>query len=110
MNLWAAYNKERRGTETIETSEGFVSYSISNPDIIYLEDLYITPECRKSGASHRMADRVVSIGRSKGCKFLLSSVDLKSKGVTASLRATLSYPGIEFDSIQGSGMFFKKAI
>jgi GNAT superfamily N-acetyltransferase len=108
MSLWADYIREREGKEIIETDEGFVTYEISG-ESLYLVDMYVRPELRKTGVAKAFAEEITRIAKKQGCKRLLTTVATNAAGVTISLKVILSY-GFEFMQVAPGLLWFKKEI
>lgn len=109
MSLFADYKKEREGKNTLELEGGFATWFQVNEETVYLEDLYVVPEKRRSKLGTLITDLVVDEGRKLGCKFLLGSIDTRGKGVTQNMKALLAY-GMEFKGVEGSMLYFAKEI
>lgn len=90
MSLWADYKKEREGKHVIENEVGFFIYSISNTDL-YIEDIFISKEYRRSGAASALADMAYEIGKKKGCKRLLGTIVPHTNGSSDSMIFQLKY-------------------
>ena len=108
MSLWSEYKKEISAVQFLEYEHGFISYSISN-DYVYIEDIFVIPEKRRSNLAKEMADFVVQIGKSKGCTKLFGSIETKIKDPHRSLQVLLSY-GMKLHSAVGSIVYFVKEI
>lgn len=106
MSVYAEYLKEREGKEVVENDNGFLSYRIFN-DYVYIVDIYVVPEKRKTGLAKFWADQVCEIAKAKGAKTLVGSVDVRANGATESLKVLLAY-GMRVDSIDGQMIYFKK--
>ncbi len=77
MNLYAEYLKERENKELLEKEFGFCVYEILG-QYMYLSDVYVTKDNRKKGLCKKLVDEVVSIGKEKNCKYILTSFCLKA--------------------------------
>lgn len=110
MSMWGDYIKEHRGDEIIENEQGFASYRrLPDRKAIYIVDIYIKPEFRKTKAASAIADEVVGIAIKEGCTQLLGSVVPFGKNATASLKVLLAY-GFELESATADLIVFKKDI
>lgn len=109
MSLYAQYIKENRNDECIESDKGFCTYRYLNADQVYIVDIYVLPEHRKSKEASNLADLVTIEAKSKGCKVLLGSVVPSAKNSTASLKVLLGY-GMSLDSASNDFIVFKKDI
>jgi len=69
---------------------GFATYHLS-PGECYIEDIYILPAKRKSGAGSRIADEIVKIAKMARCPMLTGSVSKDANGQEISRAALLGY-------------------
>lgn len=106
-SLFAKYTKES-GKEIIENEKGFVTYYFI-PDGCYIEDVYIEPKYRLSGAMSSFGDQIASIAKEKGVKTIFGSVNLHRNGCSESLLALLKY-GFKLDSTVTNGILLRKGI
>jgi GNAT superfamily N-acetyltransferase len=90
MSLFAAYQKELWSYETIEVEAGFICYQ-EFPEHIYLAELYVSPDLRRSGLATRLTKQVENLAREKRKRHLISRIDLAQGGSAESLRAHLAY-------------------
>jgi len=110
MSLYADYILEHRGDCTIENANGFATYRfLNNNATVYLVDIYVRPEARKSGAASDLADKVCEIARQKGAKELLGTVVPSARNSTASLKVLLGY-GMELQSASADLIIFRKSL
>lgn len=89
MELYAAYIKEREGSELYvdPAGHGFLTYRVADNEC-YIVDIFVVPEARMQGLAATMADKVAEITR---CKWLTGSVCPQAQGATASLKVLLAY-------------------
>lgn len=106
MSLYADYKKEREGKEVLETEDGFAVFSVLK-DFIYIEDIYVVPEKRKTGVAASLADQICSKFKEQGFSKLVGSVDVTAKGSTDSFKVLLAY-GMKADSVAGNVVYFTK--
>jgi predicted GNAT family acetyltransferase len=107
-SLYSQYNSECRNKQTIENDNGFLVYSIDH-GILYIEDYFVTPEHRGTGLLEDMASFAIEIGKSKGCKQLLGSVDIQTKDSTVCVEKLIKY-GMKIYSLKGNVIYFMKDI
>lgn len=98
----------------IETPHGFLAYGfncvpgVSFPHV-YIEDLYVIPEMRKTHIASTMADRVANIARERGITKMLGSVSLTRKGADSSLEVLKRY-GMHLFAAHNDAIFVIKDI
>jgi hypothetical protein len=110
--LYGDYIAEHRGDGIVESESGFATYRFVQLDegpAIYLVDIYVRPELRKSLIASDMADKVCDIGREKNCKYLMGSVAPKATKATDSLKVLLAY-GMTLHSASEALVVFKKEL
>lgn len=98
MSLFADYKKEREGKEAIEVDNGFVTYKVYG-DSVYIEDIFVSKEQRRTGLASQLADMVVIEAKKQGCLKLLGTVDPGAIGASDSLKALMAY-GFKISPIQ----------
>jgi GNAT superfamily N-acetyltransferase len=107
-SLYSKYLAERTGDKVHETSQGFVSYRFIDKSV-YIIDIYVLPDFRKTGVAASLADKVVDIARLKGCTELLGSVVPSTRNSTDSLKVLLGY-GMTLKSSSDNFIIFSKEI
>lgn len=108
MSLYAEYVKDRLGKEIIESDKGFVVYSFEK-DSVYISDVHISKEYRRSGEASKFGDIITDIAKSKGYKTLLGSVQPSTKNSTESIQMLLAY-GFKLDSSTNDFIILRKEI
>lgn len=113
MSHHADYIRERLGKLVHERSEGFAVYwYLTHPrwgECVYLEDIYVAPEYRKSGVGAQMADEIAEEARGRGVFTMLGSVNPNANFATTSLKVLLAY-GMTLDGIEDGLVMFSKDI
>lgn len=109
MSLYGDYIKEHRGDEIIESSIGFASYRFLSSTSVYIIDIYVKPEHRKSHAAAQLADIVCIKAKERGCLEVLGSVVPHANNSEASMKVLLAY-GMKPDSIKDNMVIFKKEL
>lgn len=109
MSHYADYIREKTDKFIVETDKGFVTYSYWPNNKVYLEDIYIAPDFRKSHHASDMADTVARTAKSKGCTVMVGSVIPSTKNSTISLKVLLNY-GMNLVSSSQDIIFFEKEI
>lgn len=108
-SLYAQYVQERTDDHVIETDHGFATYRYVNEKSVYIVDIFIMPESRKSGAAAMLADEIVRLAKVRGCNELFGSVIPSTKGSTTSLKVLLGY-GMALHSAANDFIIFRKDI
>ena len=105
---WALYKSETTETHFIEHEYGFISYSLL-PDALFLEDIWIAPEHRKSGLGAALVAQAEEVGREAGKQTSLALIHLSSKTSTESLKAHLTVGFLPFLAEDGK-IWLRRAI
>lgn len=109
MSLYAKYVQEKTNKFVVETDYAFATYCYPRDGEVYIEDIYVIPECRMTDVASKMADRIVEEAKRKGCTKLLGSVVPSNKGSTASMKVLLAY-GMRLQSCVNDFVIFEKEI
>ncbi len=108
--MYADYLRERSHDEIIETASGFVTYRfLPDEKTVYIVDIFVIPEDRKSKMASLMADGIVKIAKDRGCSKLVGSVVPSMKNSTLSMKVLLGY-GMSLESATADFIIFKKDI
>lgn len=110
--MYGDYIKERLGHGIIERDEGFATYEFIDSHgvkCVYIRDIYVRPDFRRTSIASDMADAVVTIAIEAGCKRLIGTVVPSAKGSTNSLKVLLGY-GMSLHSCGNDLIVFKKEI
>lgn len=89
--MWTEYLKEREGFESLESQYGFATYQFTPQNEMYVRDLYVMPEFRRSGFATQIADALTSIALEKKCYVMIGTVSLGLPSTTDSVKALLFY-------------------
>jgi len=108
VTLYARYIAEREDFSIIETDQGFATFKVV-AHTIYLRDLFVLPEFRRTKVASELCDQVCRVGRSLECTTLVGSLDPKALNANDGLRAILSY-GLKLKGQQGSLLYFEKEL
>jgi hypothetical protein len=106
MSLFAQYTRERGGKDIIETERGFATYQFF-PDSVYIEDIFVSPEYRKTNEASKMADIIAEMARSKGITKMYGTVCPSANGSTISMKVLLAY-GFSLDNSSNNLIVLKK--
>jgi len=107
-SLYAQYIEEREGKFIIEHAEGFATYLFLS-EHVYIEDIFVTKEARKSGVAAQLADQIAEIAREKGFKKLLGSVDIRANGADTSLKVLQAY-GFKLYKSEQNMIYLEKSL
>ena len=109
-SLFAQYKKEREGVEIVETDVSFATYKFVNGgDTVYIIDVYVKPEARRSHAAIELGNVIVEIAKNRGAKYVLGSVDPLTNGATESIKGLIAW-GMKVLKIEGRLILFRKEI
>lgn len=108
MSLFGQYIKEREGKEIVEDDTGFATYFYINEGV-YIQDIYVHPDHRHTGAASKLADQIAAIAKAKGNTKMYGSIMPTAKNSTASLKALLAY-GFSLESAHNNAIVMVKGI
>jgi L-amino acid N-acyltransferase YncA len=108
MSLFKDYNSELLNKNIVETEIGFATYSEVDGGL-WIENIYVAKDFRKSGEASRMADEIAEIAKKKGFKKLFGSVTPTANASTASLKVLLAY-GFKLNSSTNNFIWLEKEI
>lgn len=106
--MWADYQKERHGYETIEVEGGFICFDVRPPNAS-IEEFYVRPDLRGGLLPKRLADQVFKVARSKGAKVMWARVTPGIEGAEHALRTNLHY-GFKLAGLRGNDILLAKEI
>lgn len=110
MSMYADYIREHRNDEIVETEQGFATYRFLNEGkSVYIIDIYVKPDFRKSKAASVMADEIVANAKTRGAIELLGTVVPSARNSTDSLKVLLGY-GMSLQSSSNDMIIFRKDI
>lgn len=107
--MYSNYIREKTTDQIIETDKGFATYRYVDEKTVYIIDIYVLPDFRKSAVASTIADSIVEEAKKKGCNKLLGSVVPSNKNSTDSMRVLLSY-GMTLESSSNDFILFKREI
>jgi len=107
-SLFAKYKEERESAIVVETEHGFATAKLLE-DFLYIEDIYVVPEKRKSGIASILADELCAKAKNLGYKQVLGSVCLDANNPTSSLKVLLAY-GFKLHSTNSNMIYLSKEI
>lgn len=89
-SLYGQYIFETKNKEIVESDKGFATY-FPVSDGLYIEEIFVHPDYRKTGEASALADQIADIARQKGYKKVYGSVCPSANNSTASLMVLISY-------------------
>jgi GNAT superfamily N-acetyltransferase len=108
--LLASYARERFGCETEnDPGKGFATWKMLDPTSVYLVDIYVGPDFRRSGVAAELANRVAALALKAGAKRMIGSVETKSATATEAMKAILAY-GFKITHVEGSMIYLAKEL
>ena len=107
-SLYAQYISEREGLHIIEEEHGYATYSFE-PEGVYIRDIFVEKDFRHDLIASGMANKIASIAKAKGLKYLYGSVVPTANFSTSSLKVLLAY-GMQLDSCTNNFILMKKEI
>lgn len=90
VSIYSDYIKTLQGKGVIESEKGFATYSAFT-DGLYIENIYVVPDYRKTGIASLMADEIAEESKKQGYKYIYGSVCPIHNGATDSLKTLLAY-------------------
>ena len=89
--MYADYLTERTTDEIIESNEGFATFRYVGDKSVYIVDIYVKPESRKTGHAAFLANEICLIAKRNGKSEIMGTVVPSAKGSTTSLKVLLAY-------------------
>jgi len=105
---FAKYKEERENALVVEDENGFAT-AIFLEDAVYIDEIYVIPEKRKSNIASNYANQIAEKAKKLGYHKLLGSVCPSAKGATTSLKVLLAY-GFELHSTNSELIYLEKEI
>jgi len=109
VSLYAKYLTERTDDRILEIKEGFATYRYLNENQVYIIDIFVLPQFRKKGIASQIADRICDEAKHSGCTEMIGTVNLLTKGATASLLVLIAY-GMKLKSCSDNMIILTKEI
>lgn len=108
MSLHEEYLKERESLEVLNVKGGFAIYKILEKSL-YIKDIYVIPELRKTGLASEMADHLRDVAQDNGCTCLIGSVSSADKNKSDNVKILLTY-GFKVSHWNDYMLYFVKGI
>ena len=89
--MYEEYVLERNGDLILIEETGFAIYRYINENQVYIVDIYVKPEHRKTGLASEMADKIAREAKRRGRNEMLGTVVPSAKGSHRSLLVLLAY-------------------
>jgi len=106
--LYERYLEERQATSVVKGAKSFATYRFVD-QYIYLEDIFVLPECRDADEGKQLLEAVAAIGRAKGYSKLMGSVVPSLPGAARMLRVML-HVGFELHASEKDIVYLVKEI
>lgn len=88
--MFKDYFSELKNLEVYEEQDGFVLYKIED-DSLYIRDIYVKPDFRKSGLAAKMADTLAEYAKTLGCVRMIGDVEPSNNNATDSIKVLIAY-------------------
>lgn len=109
-SLYAKYLKERTpGILILETSKGFATYTFTDSDTVYIQDIYVKPEYRNKGYASKLANTIAFRAKRLGCSTMIGTVLNGAKGAKAS-QAVLKGYGMQLQVANSQFSIYSKEL
>jgi len=95
--MYKDWFEEYHNCYVFECEFGFSSYNISD-NILYIHDVFVKKDYRKSGKMAIIADKIIEIAKKQNCKKVIGFVNYPSKYPEYSLKAQIKY-GFKIKSV-----------
>jgi predicted GNAT family acetyltransferase len=107
MSLYASYILERLNDHIIEEEHGFITYRFLPNNQMYIIDIFIEKNHRRSGLATELTNRVFEIAKNNNITTVLGTVVPSANNSTDSLKAILFY-SFTLQSASDNLIIFKK--
>lgn len=112
-DMYEKYLYERENAFVEKDDRGFAIYKyeeIQGIKVVYITDIYVSPEHRKSYAASQIADRIAERAvNDQGCVFMIGSVDSTANEPERSERVLEGYGMSKFHT-DGNVTYFRKQL
>lgn len=90
MSLWSQYIKECALLEIIENEFSWATFHIEPNDCLWINDMYVAPEKRRSGEAKKLLDQIFAWGRDRDCMYCYATIHTSSKSATEAIAAAIA--------------------
>lgn len=108
MSMLSDYYKEKAGAFTIENENGFLIYQIVKTEC-YIQEFYIVPEKRITGAAKYFLDETYKRAKEAGCTHATCSINIHSVDPEVALIFNLKN-GFKLNSLGKESIILEKEI
>ena len=108
-NMYKEYIQERQLCEFLESKHSFVTYNIQD-DVCYLQDMFICKPFRGQGLSRKLTKAIEGIALEKGCKYLVTSINLTQPGNNVINEKTALSCGFKEKMQNKEGIYYYKEL
>ena len=98
-SMFADYISEREGAEVYWTQEGFISFVLAG-DQCLIRDCFVSKAYRGKGHGKGLYERVATLAKQSGCRFISCAVDFADRGAAETLKKLLA---IGFTPVRNAG-------
>jgi GNAT superfamily N-acetyltransferase len=91
MSLYSEYIHERGDAKIIELPQGFATYNLLTESQVWLMDVYVKPDFRRTHIASELANMVAAEGRKAGCKEMIATIVPSLNGSTISVKTVIGY-------------------
>ena len=88
--MYKEWFEEYHDSNVFECEYGFATYGITD-SILYIYNVFVKKEHRKSGKMALIADNIIQIAKNQNCKKVIGFVNFPSKYPEFSLKAQINY-------------------
>lgn len=103
------YFKELKNLQIYEKENSFTLFRIQGK-ILYIHDMYVKPEFRRTGVAYEMADELIEVAKDCGCTHVLADVEPSNINSTASIKFILNYGGFTLKQANDNEIILIKEI
>lgn len=110
--MWLEYVKERMPNKSVINRDGIgfaIYYIYEAEQAIYLEDIFIVKESRKTGVGKSILEEVENKAKEMGFRYVLGSIDPTTENTDISLKSMLN-TGFKPYRIYNELLFLRKDI
>ena len=103
---YGLYMEELEDIDIYEDGRSFMTYKIKDDNELWLYDLFVKKEYRKTGKATELVNLLVNIARECNCKTIVTFTQKTNNGWEISTKALKDY-GFVVDGIKDTTIFLK---